>query len=533
MTTTDALDAIFAEWNHDASPGCAVMVLRDGQVVEARGYGHASLEYHSPITPQTVFHVASISKQFTVFAALLLANEGRLALDDDVRHYVAEVPDFDHTITLRHLIHHTSGLRDQWELLVMAGWRWDDVMTTADILDLVSRQRELNFAPGTDFAYCNTGYTLLAEAVARVSGTSFRAFCAERIFGPLGMNATHVHDDHTEVVHGRAYSYNQRDGRWHHAVLSYANHGATSLFTTAADLARWDRNFETGAVGGPRVLAQMHEPGALADGTVLDYAGGLIVREHRGRRVVEHSGGDAGFRAHLVRFPHERLSVIVLGNAGNMNPHDRAYAVANLMLGETSESTEANTATDAAALDETTLTGFTGLFANTARSESRSIELRDMRLMLGSDPDHVLRPVAADTLQVGDNLHRRLRFVRGPEGGLREVHDTMAPLPPVVYQLVERATPTEAELAEYVGRYGSDELDVRYTVQIDEGKLGIQRRKYDVTPLAPTYKDAFTGGADVRFTRDVNGAVNGFLLTTGRVRNVRFVRLRDEREFAL
>jgi CubicO group peptidase (beta-lactamase class C family) len=472
MTTTDAFDAIFAQWNRDDSPGCAVMVLRDGQVVEARGYGQASLEYPSPITSQTVFHVASISKQFTAFAVLLLVNEGRLSLDDDVRRHVPEVPDFSHTITLRHLIHHTSGLRDQWELLIMAGWRWDDVMTTADILDLVSRQRELNFAPGTDFAYCNTGYTLLAEVVARVSGVSFRTFCAERIFGPLGMDATHVHDDHTEVGPGRAYSYNQRDGRWHHAVLSYATHGATSLFTAAADLARWDRNFETGAIGGPRALAQMHEPGVLADGTVLHYAGGLILREHRGRRVVEHSGGDAGFRAHVVRFPDEHLTIIVLGNAGNINPHDRAYAVANLMLGETSGG--ARTATDTATLDETMLTDCTGLFANTATGETRLIELRDGRLMLGSDPDHVLRLIGSDMFQVGDNPYRRLRLVRSPTGSPRELHDTIAPLPPVVYQSVERVTPTETDLAAYVGRYRSDELDVHYTVLISEGKLGIQ-----------------------------------------------------------
>jgi hypothetical protein len=346
------------------------------------------------------------------------------------------------------------------------------------------------------------------------------------------MDATHVHDDHTEVVPGRAYSYNQRDGRWHHAVLSYANHGATSLFTAAADLARWDRNFETGAIGGPRALAQMHEPGVLTDGTVLHYAGGLILREHRGRRVVEHSGGDAGFRAHVVRFPDEHLTVIVLGNAGTINPHDSAYAVADLMLGETSEGARTDTATDTAILDATMVTDVTGLFANTATGETRSIELRDGRLMLGSDPDHVLRLVGPDRFQVGDNPYRRLRLVRSPAGSPQEVHDTMAPLPPVIYQSVQRVTPTEIDLAAYVGRYRSDELDVHYTVLISEGKLGIQRRKYDVTQLAPAYKDAFTGIADVRFTRDKQGSVDGFLLTTGRVRNVRFARLPHEREFA-
>src|SRR5690349_8472502 len=210
--TIQAIDALFAAEDTSTTPGCALGVVRDGGIVYARGYGLANLEYAIPITPRTIFHVASISKQFTAFAAILLAQEGALSLDDDIRRYLPELPDFGATITPRQLAHHTSGLRDQWELLHLAGWRWDDVMTTEDILDLARRQRELNFAPGSEYAYCNTGYTLLGQIVARVSGMPFRAFCEQRIFQPLGMRSTHFHDDHTEIVPGRAYSYHPRDG---------------------------------------------------------------------------------------------------------------------------------------------------------------------------------------------------------------------------------------------------------------------------------------------------------------------------------
>lgn len=520
----ERIDPLFAEWDREMTPGCALAVVRDGAVAYARGYGHASLEFPSPITPRTIFHVASISKQFTAFAAALLAHEGALSLDDDVRRHIPELPDFGHTITLRHLIHHTSGLRDQWELLSLAGWRWDDVMTTADILDLVCHQRDLNFVPGAEYAYCNTGYTLLAEAVSRASGVPFRAFCAERIFGPLGMDSSHIHDDHTEVVPGRAYSYHPREGGgWSHAVLSYANAGATSLFTTVEDLARWDRNFETGQVGGWQLLAQMLERGVLNDGTLLPYAFGLVVGEHRGRRFVEHAGGDAGFRAHFLRFPDQRLSVIVLGNVGTLNPMAKAYEVADLLLEAPAESQAAGPPQADVTLDAEALAGFTGLYYSALTGETRTVDLRDGRLVLGPGPGLALRPVAADTLQIESIPHVRLRFVRGA-GGALELHGMIGAQPPIVYAAVPRATPTAGELAAYAGSYASDELDVVYTVLVEDGKLAIRRRKPGLASLDPAFAEAFNGLGDVRFTRDAAGRVDGFLLTTGRVRNVRFTR---------
>lgn len=522
MTTPDQIDALFTEWDRVSTPGCALAIIREGAIIDARGYGRASLEHHSPITPATIFHVASVSKQFTAFAIALLAHEGALALDGDIRRTLPELPDFGAPITLRHLIHHTSGLRDQWELLQLAGWRWDDLMTTADILDLVCRQRALNFAPGAEFAYCNTGYTLMAEIVSRVSGMSFRAFCAGRIFDPLGMRATHFHDDHTEVVPGRAHSYYPGDGGvWHHAVLNYATVGATSLFTTVEDLARWDRNFETGEVGGPAVLAQMLEPGRLNDGTVLPYAFGIVARERNGRRVIEHAGGDAGFRAHVARFPDQRLSVIVLGNASTLNPMERAHQIADIVLGT---SVPPAPSAEGAIPDEATLAGFAGLYYSATTSETRAVSLRDGRLMLGRGQGAALRPLAADTFQIEGNREIELRFVRPAGDGPPELHVVSGVLPPVVYLAMPQAAPAAEELAAYAGRYRSDELDVVYTVAVEEGRLVIRRRKNEPTTLEPAHADAFNGAADVRFTRDAAGRVDGFLLTTGRVRNLRFAR---------
>ena len=209
------IDAVFAKWDNTRSPGCAVAVSRSGQIVFARGYGMSNLEHDVPITPDSIFHVASISKQFTAACVQLLALDGKLSWTDDVRRYVPELPDYGKTITLAHLVHHTSGLRDQWDLLHLADWRDDDLITEADVLTIAARQRTLNFAPGEEYLYCNTGFTLLGVVVKRVSGQSLRDFAATRIFAPLGMRDTHFHSDHTEVVRGRTSAYEPRpEGGW-------------------------------------------------------------------------------------------------------------------------------------------------------------------------------------------------------------------------------------------------------------------------------------------------------------------------------
>lgn len=329
-----AIDALFADWDRPGSPGAALLILDADRVVYKRGYGSANLEYGIPITPETIFHVASVSKQFTCMAIALLADEGKLSLDDEIHRHLPELPDFGHPISIRHLVHHTSGLRDQWELLRLAGWRMDDVITRQQILRLVGQQRGLNFVPGSEHLYCNTGYTLMAEIVERVSGQPLRAFAQERIFAPLGMSSTHFHDDHEEIVPNRAYSYKPNgDAGFRHAVLSYANVGATSLFTTVEDLAKWSLNFEQPVVGSAELMAWFHEPFTLTTGKRLTYAFGLNWADHRGVRLVGHGGADAGFRSVLVRFPEHGLAIVILANLSTFTPQILAGKVAEAYLG--------------------------------------------------------------------------------------------------------------------------------------------------------------------------------------------------------
>jgi CubicO group peptidase (beta-lactamase class C family) len=332
------VDSILAATFHADGPGAAVAVVQNGRIVLERARGRAHLEYNVPITPATIFHVASVSKQFATFAIVLLEQQGKLSLDDDIRTHLPELHDFGRRITIRHLANHTSGIRDQWELLMMAGWRIDDVITRDQIMAMMRRQRELNFEPGAEYLYSNMGYTLLAEIVERASGRSFNDFLTREVFRPLGMTATHVHNDHEMVVPGRAYSYRPAAGPqsgptvWRNAVLSYANQGATSLFTTAGDLGRWLINFETGRVGGTAAIRAMRTRGILNNGDTIPYALALQRGVHNGREHWGHGGSDAGFRSYVTHFPAERLGVIVLSNAASTNAAAMAFAIADVYL---------------------------------------------------------------------------------------------------------------------------------------------------------------------------------------------------------
>ena len=331
------VDELFKQWTSPESPGAAVLVMHRGQIVHAKGYGMANLEHRIAIKTDTVFDIASVSKQFGAMAVALLEADGKLSLNDDVRRHLPELPELGHTITIRHLVHHMSGIRDWPGTLSIGGWDYQDVISFDQILRMAFHQRDLNFKPGDAYAYSNTGYNLLAEVVKRVSGKSFRAFCDERIFEPLGMRQTHFHDDHTEVVPGRAESYRPgADGRFHHVVSSLTALGSSSLFTTIEDLAKWIGNFESSSpvVGGRAVVDRLHERGVLNSGERISYAFGQGIGEYRGLRVVNHTGGWAGYRSIVERFPDQRFAVVILANAANMNPSTLARQIADVYLAE-------------------------------------------------------------------------------------------------------------------------------------------------------------------------------------------------------
>ena len=327
-----SIDALFAPWDTPDTPGAALVITLGDSIYHARGYGVAQLEYGVPITPTTVFLVASVSKQFTAYAVALLAVQGALRLDDPVRKFVPELHETTPPITIRQLVHHTSGLRDEFGLLALAGYRMDDVITKDNILRLAYRQRKLNFDPGAEYLYSNTGYTLLAEITERVTDETFSDWTRKNIFVPLGMSESHFRDDHTSIVQNGAQGYLTSDVGYKAQLVNYASVGASGLYTTALDLAKWLQNLKHGTIGGETVRSLVHERGVLSNGDTLSYAFGLRHGQFRGTPRVGHSGSHRGFRTWAGRFPAHDLGIIVLSNLEEFNPSAMALKVAGLFV---------------------------------------------------------------------------------------------------------------------------------------------------------------------------------------------------------
>ncbi len=410
------VDKVFEKWNKPDSPGCAVGVFKDGQIVYKHGYGMANLNDDVPITPETVFHVASMSKQFTAASILLLAQQGKLSLDDDIHKYVPELPDLGERITLRHLMHHTSGLRDQWSLLGLAGWRYSqDLITDDDVMSVLVHQKALNFKPGEKYMYSNTGFTLLAIVVKRVSGMSFREFTTKNIFEPLGMKHTHFRDDHEEVIKHDALGYEQdgKDKPFRMNLTNFDTAGATSLHTTVEDLQLWDENFYHPKVGGQALIDQMVEPGKLNSGEMQDYAAGLAIGKYKGLKTVGHGGADAGYRSSITRFPDQHFGATVLCNFADTNPGGLVNEVADIVLAKDFKEPAKDTAKDKAkepaksptvTLTTAQIAAVAGTYWKREDDDYQRFFIKDggLRMDFGGDESHPLKPFAESHFHVGD-----------------------------------------------------------------------------------------------------------------------------------
>jgi CubicO group peptidase (beta-lactamase class C family) len=339
---TVAVDEIFGDLAKAGSPGCALGVYRDGKMIYSKGYGLANLEENVPVTPQSVFDIGSTSKQFTAASILLLEKQGKLSLNDDVRKYIPELPDYGQKITMLHLLNHASGLRDYLALMDLAGINTDSVTTDEDALQMIFRQKALNFAPGSDWLYSNTGFFLLSVVVKRASGKTLREFAGENIFLPLEMTHTQYRDDHTSLIVNRALAYDVKEkGVGYRLDVSYFEQtGDGAVHTSVEDLLNWDENFYSAQIGGKDFLAEIQEQGKLNGGKVLDYAKGLFIEDYRGLHTVSHGGSWGGYRAELLRFPEQHFSVACLCNLGSARPSNRAHRVADVYLASLMKSKE-------------------------------------------------------------------------------------------------------------------------------------------------------------------------------------------------
>ena len=380
----DEVDTLFAEFTRPGSPGCALGVLVDGKFVYKKVFGLANLEYDNPIRPSSVFHVASMAKQFTAMAALLLENSGKISLDDPISRYLPDCPEYAEAVSVRHLIHHTSGLRSDLVLLILAGWRLEDVITNGDVMELFRRQKRLNFPPGDQFSYSGTGYLVLASIIEQVTGQSLDSYCRQMIFEPLGMNQTFFNEDYLRVVKERAYAYYEDgENNYEKAVLTCGLTGGTGLFTTVEDLSLWDENFYTGDVGGLSLVNQMSRRAILNSGEEIDYGCGLFLIQHAGRDVMAHGGDGAGIHCFMMRIPDEHFSVIVLGNHGSIKAQQLAQKTADIYFGDTpGEAGKQMDAPGPVKLDEEQLLEKVGRYYDGESGSFVDVDLHDGRLQV-------------------------------------------------------------------------------------------------------------------------------------------------------
>lgn len=506
------VDAVFAEYDKTNSPGCALAILKDGKIIYVRGFGISNMEYNIAITPSSIFHIASISKQFTAAAIIKLSLEGKLSLNDDIRKYIPEVPDFGQPITFNHLIHHTSGIRDQWDLQGLAGWRDDDLITEKDILDMLARQKSLNFLPGEEYVYCNTGFTLAGFAIKKITGVSLREYADSVFFKPLGMTSTHFHSDHAEITPNRTSAYvKDEKGKWKISIPVFDNYGATSLFTTVEDLAKWDENFYTKKIGGDAFIQSMLVTGELNDKTPQNYAAGLVIGSYNGYKTEGHGGADAGYRSNLLRFPDEHFSVIVFANLANINTSSLSNKVADLFLKDKSPQNPVIQA------DPKMFTGWAGDYFDMHTQSIMRLYVRNGKLNAGPSE---LMPTSNSVFKTRSTTYTFSGDSSNTKLALKTIGSKTQ-----TYTKVQKINLSIADLMEYPGDFFSPELDTKYIVSVKDSSLLIKIPRNEDMKLSPFLKDIFADGLIIRFSRNKKNSIDGFFLTTGRVRNLYFEKL--------
>ncbi len=532
---TRRVDALFKHWDRSDSPGCSLGIVREGRLIYEHGYGMANLEHDIPITSETVFRIASTSKQFTAMSLLLLEQDSALSLDDDIRKYLPYMPDYGRPISIRHLVQHSSGIRDYEGITSLLGVADEDAYIQQEVLELLARQKALNFAPGERFLYSNSGYVLLGEIVARVSGKTLRQFVDERIFRPLGMRVSMIRDDHTEMIENRASGYAPlEDGGFRIAESNFDLVGDGSVFTTVRDLYRWDQNFYHHKIGGENLAEPQHETLVLNDGRNIPYAAGLEIGAYGGLRFVAHSGSWVGFKAQLLRFPEQRFSVICLCNDESANPTALALQIADLYLADQFETAPKRPVVVAhrdgdPAAPAAEFAAKEGLYREPVTHAIARVTAGGPGLLVDQSWERsAYAPIGHDTFRSADRdvgFTADLVFAEKKRAAPERFQLVQFAELPLDFEKIDPYSPSLDELKGYTGTYYSEELKTTHRVYLEDGHLYLKYRRSQKTPLQPTLKDQFTLNAmRVEFERESQGGVSGYGIWFDRAWNVRFAR---------
>jgi CubicO group peptidase (beta-lactamase class C family) len=490
----------------------------------------ANLEYNVPNEPGTIFHMASISKQFTAYSIVLLARQGKLNLEDDIHKYLTWFPDLKEKITIRNLLNHTSGIRDQWQLLAISGTRLDDVIKQDHIIKILGKQTALNFKPGEQYNYSNSGFTMLAEIVKSVTGQSLRKFTDSAIFKPLGMNNTHFHDDYTEIVKNRSYSYDRTDtNHFANSILSYSNVGATSLFTNINDMSEWIMNFYDHKVGDQKDIDQLTEKGKLNNGKELSYALGIVSGTYRGWRQFSHGGADAGYRTSVSVFPDLKTGFIVFSNVGDFNAGGKADEIANLFIRDTTQKKDEmlkdkKDSAGAILKDTVSMKKFLGSY----------ISEDGLQLSFDIKQGKLYNHVFGQTFLLAKEQKDTFSILNMPEIKIifsLKGNDTnaVAITPDKIYHLkkyIKDMVQPDQLLKAYVGTYYCPELDCKYGIALKNHRLVLTNNKYDDTELTLVGTEHLVNDYwwinHLMILRNDKNQIKGFEVNSGRIMHLLF-----------
>jgi CubicO group peptidase (beta-lactamase class C family) len=515
--STAKVNQLFESFAKPGSPGCSVGVIRNGNFVYRKSFGHASLELGVPLTPESVFYMGSVSKQFTAASVVLAAEDGYLSLDDDVHKYLPELPDYSHPVTLRQMLHQTSGFRDLFDLITLSGRDPAEVENPSDILKLISRQKGLNNIPGEEWIYSNSNYFLLAEVIQRATRKSLAQFAAQNIFQPLGMKHSLFYDDNTLVVPNRVAAYDPgENGKflvdW---STKYDLVGGGGLMSSLDDLLLWDRNFYSNKLGKGTLLTELQSHGVLNDGNQINYAMGLVLGDYRGLQIVEHSGELFGYRTELLRFPQQRFSVTVLCNLSTAGPEGLARKIADIYLqGDFEQATDKSH--PPSEFPDPAI--FAGTYLDLHKKTIYKFTA-DQGNLIGWGAR--LRRIDADKFyDLGSNI-----ITFDNENGI--MHASLR-IPGELYFSGARVQPSQGspDLSMFTGNFHSDELDTNYTLSIKDGRLTVKKQNNVLIPLDVASQGEFYSAdfGTIVFAVDAGHHISGFSLFTQQARGIIFTK---------
>lgn len=525
------IDSLFQVWNQPNHPGGTIGVMKNGKTIFLKAYGLASLDYLIPTSTETIYNTASVSKQFTSMGIVLLHLQGKLSVDDDIRKYVPELPDFGETITIRHLMHHTSGLRSLHALLGLAGWRSDDRRDNEDLYRFMERQQDLNFKPGEEYLYCNTGFMYLAKIIETVTEEKFTPWMKYNVFEPLGMYNTYVEDQYSRVIPQNATSYNgnMEDG-FDRAIAFWDYVGSGNMHSTVPDLLKWMNNFSNPQKGWEEAFMLLQTTDNFNNGRHNNYAFGVVVDKLNGYKTIQHGGSIGGFRSNVLTFPEEALSIVILTNFSSSSPSQKIEAVAKTLLDEKEVvNATKNAAPKPIHLREKVLREYTGTYWNEKDSYLRTIYLKNdtLRYVRSIDNETLLIPISKNKfLMNGNDEPIVVHFTSDSNGKRMAVANEVETLG--IFTAYDPIQATDKELESYLGTYYSPELETTYRIYSEYLKghsLYWHHPRHGDFPMKRIKKDVLKGEypfSVVKFKRDPSGEVMGVFVSNGRVRNLWF-----------